>query len=45
MPGTRLTMVRRLEVGDVMEVELRESRVSLRISEADVLLMESEAGR
>ena len=37
VPGTRLTLIRRLDVGNVLEVELRESRVSLRIDEARVL--------
>lgn len=35
--GTRLRVVRRLEVGRVVEVELRESRVSLRVAEARVI--------
>ena len=34
VPGTPLTLVRRVGVGDVLEVELRSSRISLRISEA-----------
>jgi len=34
VPGTELRLVRRVGVGDVLEVELRHSRVSLRISEA-----------
>ena len=39
VPGTSLTLVRRVGVGDVLEVELRHSRISLRISEAaDVLV-------
>jgi len=42
VPGTRLTLIRRLHVGNVLEVELRESRVSLRISEATVLEMMPE---
>ena len=37
VPGTFLRLIRRLDVGNVLEVELRESRVSLRISEATVL--------
>lgn len=44
VPGTRLRLVRRVDVGNVLEVELRESRVSLRISEADVLEMEPADG-
>jgi Fe2+ transport system protein FeoA len=34
VPGTGLRMVRRVDVGDILEVELRHSRVSLRLSEA-----------
>ena len=37
VPGTEVSVVRRLDMGDVLEVQLRESRVSLRISEAGVL--------
>ena len=37
VPGTEVHLVRRLDLGDVLEVELRQSRVSLRISEAEVL--------
>ena len=40
VPGTELKVVRRLEMGDVIEVELRTSRVSLRISEADTIEVE-----
>lgn len=43
VPGTRLKLIRRLDVGNVLEVELRESRVSLRCSEADVLELMPEA--
>ena len=34
LPGTEVRMVRNIAIGDVLEVELRNSRVSLRISEA-----------
>jgi Fe2+ transport system protein FeoA len=34
VPGTSLRLVRRVDVGDILEVELRHSRVSLRLSEA-----------
>ncbi len=34
LPGTPVRMVRNIPIGDVLEVELRTSRVSLRISEA-----------
>ncbi|MFT7465115.1 MAG: Fe2+ transport system protein FeoA [Pseudohongiellaceae bacterium] len=40
VPGTTLKMIRRVELGDVLEVELRHSRVSLRISEAKALTLE-----
>ena len=40
VPGSELRMVRRVPVGNVLEVELRESRVSLRINEAQVLEVE-----
>jgi Fe2+ transport system protein FeoA len=40
VPGTDLRLVRRVGVGDVLEVELRHSRISLRISEADALEVE-----
>jgi len=40
VPGTRLLLVRRVGVGDVLEVELRHSRISLRISEAGALSVE-----
>lgn len=40
VPDTELRVVRRVPVGDVLEVELRFSRVSLRISEASALAVE-----
>ena len=40
VPGTELRLVRRVGVGDVLEVELRHSRISLRISEAAALEVE-----
>jgi len=40
VPGTSVRLVRRVEVGDVLEVELRHSRVSLRISEARAISLE-----
>ena len=42
VPGTAIQVVRRVELGDVLEIELRDSRVSLRISEAQVLELESD---
>ena len=41
VPGTVLCLVRRVGVGDVLEVELRHSRISLRISEASALEVEA----
>ena len=41
VPGTELVLVRRVGVGDVLEVELRHSRISLRISEAAALEVET----
>jgi Fe2+ transport system protein FeoA len=43
VPGTELRVVRRVGVGDVLEVELRHSRVSLRISEARRIEVEARA--
>jgi Fe2+ transport system protein FeoA len=40
VPGTLLKLVRRVGVGDVLEVELRHSRISLRISEAHSIEVE-----
>ena len=40
VPGTEVKLIRRVEVGDVLEVELRHSRVSLRISEARAISVE-----
>lgn len=41
VPGTDLALVRRVGVGDVLEVELRHARISLRISEAEALEVEA----
>jgi ferrous iron transport protein A len=43
VPGTELRLVRRVGVGDVLEVELRHSRISLRISEASAIEVEVTA--
>ena len=40
VPGTVLRMVRLVEVGNVLEVELRNSRVSLRVNEARAIEVE-----
>ncbi len=45
VPGTLLRMVRRVEVGDILEVELRHSRVSLRLSEARSIEVDPLAGQ
>ena len=41
VPGTELCLVRRVGAGDVLEVELRHSRISLRISEATAVTVEA----
>ena len=43
VPGTVLRMVRLVEVGNVLEVELRNSRVSLRVNEARAIEVELPA--
>lgn len=43
VPGTEVQVIRRVEVGDVLEVELRQSRVTLRISEARVIELDEKA--
>ena len=43
VPGTELRLVRRVGVGDVLEVELRHSRISLRISEASAIEVDVQA--
>ena len=42
LPGTRVRLVRRVDVGDLVELEVRGSHVSVRRSEADELLVELE---
>jgi ferrous iron transport protein A len=39
LPGTRVRLVRRNEIGGVVEVEVRRCRVTLRHSDASVLLV------
>jgi Fe2+ transport system protein FeoA len=43
VPGTDVRMVRTVKVGDILEVEVRHSRVSLRISEARSIEVEARA--
>ena len=43
LPGTPVRMVRNIPIGDVLEVELRSSRVSLRISEARAIRLREGA--
>lgn len=40
VPGTAVRLIRRVQVGNVLEVELRHSRISLRISEARAISLE-----
>ena len=42
LPGTRVRMVRRVDIGDLVEIEVRGSHLSLRLSEARAVLLESE---
>jgi ferrous iron transport protein A len=39
LPGTELCLVRRADIGGVLELEVRRSRVTLRAAEADGLLV------
>ncbi len=41
LPGTRIRLVRRVDIGDLVEVELRGSHISLRRSEAGTLFFET----
>jgi Fe2+ transport system protein FeoA len=43
VPGTELRLVRKVGVGNVLEVELRHSRISLRINEARNIEVEARA--
>ena len=40
LPGTRVRLVRRVDIGDLVELEVRGSHISLRRGEADLLLLE-----
>lgn len=40
VPGTVIRLIRRVDIGDVLEVEVRSSRMSLRITEARCLEVE-----
>ena len=42
LPGTRVRMVRRVDIGDLIELEVRGSLISLRRSEAGWLAFEPE---
>lgn len=42
LPGTRVRLVRRVAIGDLVELEVRGSHISLRGSEASQLLFEHE---
>jgi Fe2+ transport system protein FeoA len=43
LPGTRLTLVRTAPLGDPLEIEIRGYRLSLRRTEAEVLLVDPVA--
>lgn len=42
LPGTSVRLVRRVDVGDLVELEVRGSHISLRRSEAGQILFEPE---
>jgi ferrous iron transport protein A len=42
LPGTVVRLVRRVDVADLLELEIRGSRISLRRSEAGSLFLETE---
>jgi len=42
LPGTSLRVVRRVPLGGVIEVEVRSCRVTLRLSEADQVLVSTD---
>jgi ferrous iron transport protein A len=44
LPGTLVRMVRRVDIGDLVEIEVRGSHLSLRRSEAGDVLLESTGG-
>jgi Fe2+ transport system protein FeoA len=44
LPGTRIRVVRRAEIGGVLELEVRRSRLSVRTHEARSVLVEALEG-
>lgn len=42
LPGTRVRLVRRIHVGDLVEFEVRGGHISLRASEAEALQFQDE---
>ena len=42
LPGTQVRLVRRVDIGDLVELEVRGAHISLRGSEATALLFEPE---
>ena len=42
LPGTIVRLVRRVDIADLLELEVRGSHISLRRSEADSLFLETE---
>lgn len=42
LPGTVVRLVRRVDIADLLELEIRGSRISLRRSEAGSLFLETE---
>ncbi len=44
LPGTRVRVIRRVPLGGLLEIEVRRSRVTLRMSEADLVLVAPVVG-
>jgi ferrous iron transport protein A len=42
LPGTVVRIVRRVDIADLLEIEVRGSHISLRRSEAGALFLETE---
>ncbi|MEO0652729.1 MAG: FeoA family protein [Planctomycetota bacterium] len=45
LPGTRVRLVRRAELGGLLELEVRGAVLSLRLSDAHAIRIEGERGR
>lgn len=45
LPGTAVRVVRRVEVGGLVQLEVRGCQISLRVSEAEQLFFEADSAR